>query len=153
MSKFQGIQERFNALRDDEDAYWSRLEAVLPNIRLGLAEFLGVDANEKIGGENSLPAIHFGAPPPAFGGKSGHETIREGNELVFTLNIVLDSVNREFPPNFLRFRCRVKYVAENYMLIFDGSEGIYTTVKEDFSPFYERLHKSCYEMLDKFTRL
>jgi hypothetical protein len=153
MSKFIEIQQQFNSLRDAEDAYWARLDAAQSEIRRGLAEFLGVDADEQSGGESRTPKIYFGGAPSAFGGKSGDETVREENELVFTLNVVLDSVERRFPPNVLRLRCRVKYVAENYMFFLEGAAGIYITVKEDFTPVYEHLYKTCSEVLSKYSRL
>ena len=82
------------------------------------------------------------------------ETIREENELVFTLNLILDPAERAFPPNAVKFRCRTKYVDSLYMFLLEGEDGTYTTVSDgDFSPIYERLYAECNKILSKYNRL
>ncbi len=154
MSKYQEIQILFTSLREAEIAYWDRLATTQKSLRRGFAEFLGVDADKPINDGNSFPVLYFGGKPGSFSGKSGDDTVQEGNELVFTLNVVIDPVERAYPPNALKFRCRTKYVAGRYMFCLEERDNGYTTVAgEDLTPIYEHLYQAMSEMLDAYKRL
>ena len=150
MSKFDEIQKQYISLCNAEDAYWVKLDTAKDNVRAGFADYLGVAADEKVG-LSGEPRIWFGGKQ-GFTGKSEHLTTRESNELVFTLNLILDQADRAFPPNTLKFRCRIKYVAENFMISLIGSEKGYFTVKTDFSPFYEYMYEEGQKRLSAFVQ-
>ncbi|VVO23035.1 hypothetical protein [Pseudomonas fluorescens] len=150
MSKFDEIQKQYISLRDAEDAYWEKLDTARETVRTGFADYLGVAADEKVG-LSGEPRIWFGGKLN-FSGKSGHETERESNELVFTLNLILDRADRSFPPNTLKFRCRLKYAAENFMIHLVDSEKSYFTAKSDFTPFYEYMYAEGQKRLSVFVQ-
>lgn len=154
MSRYQDLQATFASLRDAEIGYWEKLVATQKALRRGFSEFLGVDADKPLSESSSFPALYFGGKPSSFGGKSEDDTLREHNELVFTLNVVLDASERTFPPNAIRFRCRTKYVGGRYMFLVEKRDESYTIIDdEDFTPIYEHLYQSMGEILERYKRL
>ncbi|WP_054070313.1 hypothetical protein [Pseudomonas syringae group genomosp. 3] len=151
MSKFEEIQEQFIALRDAEFAYWERLNEARLMIRKGFASYLDVDPDEKVGASGE-PRLWFGVKK-TFSAKPEQDMVQESNELVFTLNLVLDDTKTTFPPSTLSFRFRLKLVADRYLILEDGVDTIYMMIEDDFTPFYEHLHQSCKQKLATFTRL
>lgn len=150
MSKFEEIQEQYKSLRDAEVAYWDRLNEVRKQIREEFSTFLAVDPDEKIGPSGEL-RLWFGAKK-TFGGKTEQDLVQDHNELLFTLNLVLDSKQSSFPPSTLCFRLRLKFEADQYMIKEHVVDMAYTVIKDDFTPFYEHLHQACIQRLAAFTR-
>lgn len=152
MSKFQEIRSRYVALSKAEDMYWERLDRARKDIRAGLGRFLDVDENSPSGGDKSLPTIHFGGAATTFTGQSSEGIRREENELVFTLKIVLAKEERTFPPNILKFRCRLKYVANQFFFSIQEFSTTYIQTESDFNPIYEHLHAAILKKLESFNR-
>lgn len=149
MSKFEEIQEQYISLRDAEVAYWERLDGARQQIRQEFSNFLGVDPDEKAG-PSGEPRLWFGVKK-SFSGNPERDLIHESDELVFTLNIVLDHTPSSFPPSTLSFRLRIKFVADQYM-IREHDEERYITIMEGFTPFYEHLYQACKKRLALHTR-
>ncbi|WP_236183439.1 hypothetical protein [Pseudomonas juntendi] len=152
MSKYDEMQQKFHALREADAAYWDRLVENQKKLRKGFSDFLGVDPVKPVL-EGNYPALYFGGKP-SFTGKSPDDTAREGNELRFTLNLVIDPKDSHYPPNTLKLRCHTKFVSDLYLFFIEESDGSFTTVKgDDFSPIYERLYNDFMEALAKYERL
>lgn len=150
MSKFKEIKDQFVRLRDLEDAYWQRLEEAQDLIRVGFASFLSVDPDQKIG-KSGEPRIWFGGKR-TIAGESEHQTIREGNELIFTLNLILDEEGRAFPPSQIATRCRLKYIAGDFFVAIDRIDGTYMNVKDDFTPFFQHMFERKTKYLGTFVQ-
>ncbi|MVF50597.1 hypothetical protein F9Z43_14985 [Pseudomonas monteilii] len=152
MSKYEELQQKFHALQEADASYWERLVENQKKIRKGFSDFLGVDPTKPVLEKSKCPALYFGGKP-SFTGQSPDETTRDGNELRFTLNLVLEPEESSYPPNSLKLRCHTKFVSNLYLFFIEESDGSFTTVEDDdFSPIYERLHNEFIEALSKYQR-
>lgn len=151
MSKYEDMQNKFQDLREADVSYWDRLVENQKKLRQGFAEFIGVDPAKPVL-EGNYPALYYGGNP-SFTSKSPDDTAREGNELKFTLNLVIDPKDSDFPPNSLKIRCHTKFVSSLYLFFIEGSDGSFTAVGDgDFSPIYERLYSEFQKALAKYER-